>query len=85
MTENISTTAEGDRYDGLYREYSPEYTLTVSRWGRMLTPAQVEDILSAHGFSVEDLLDDSGDPITGGATSLPEQLDAAMLYAWLGY
>ena len=85
MTENISTTAEGDQYDELYWERSPEYTNTVSRWGRMLTPAQVEDILAAHSFSVDDLLNDSGDPITGGATSLPERLDAAMLYAWLGY
>lgn len=84
-TQNIQTTPEGDRYDELYWERSPEYTNTVSRWGRMLTPAQVENILSAHSFSVDDLLTDDGDNITGDATELPNPLDAAMLYAWLGY
>lgn len=78
------TTPEGNEYHALYLEHSPEYARTVSRWGRMLTPTQVEDVLSAHSFSVADLLGDSDDPIVAG-DALPEHLDAAMLYAWLGY
>ena len=77
--------SEAGNYHKSFMRHSPEYRRTVAYWGRMLTPERVQDILNAHGFSVDDLLYDSGDPITGGATSLPERLDAAMLYAWLGY
>ncbi|UDL16308.1 hypothetical protein SEA_ZOOMAN_337 [Microbacterium phage Zooman] len=83
-TQNYQTSIEGDSYDESYMAHSPEYRSTVSRWGRMLTPAQVEDILTAHSFSVADLIEDTHDPIVLFG-SLPERLDAAMLYAWLGY
>lgn len=84
MTENITTT-EGDEYHALYWMRSPEYTRTVSRYGRMLTPDNVRGILSAHGMGEEELLADEHDNVTGDATELPERFDAAMLYAWLGY
>ena len=63
---------------------SPEYQTCVRRFGRMLTASQVEDILSAHSISIEELVNDEHDPILpeGGK---PQTLDAALLYAWLGY
>ena len=82
---NEAQRAEAERYHELYWGRSPEYSQTVSVWGRDLTPSRVESILAAHSFSVSDLLDDVHDPILGGATELPETVDAAMLYAWLGY
>lgn len=76
---------EADRYHEMYWGRSPEYSQTVSVWGRNLTPVRVESILLAHGLGVDDLLGDTYDPILAGATELPETVDAALLYAWLGY
>lgn len=84
MTEN-NFTPEGDSYHESYWGISPEYSQTVSIWGRALTPERVEDVLRAHGFTAEDLLGDEHDNVTGDATELPSVFDAAMLYAWLGY
>ena len=75
---------EGNEYHKLYIGRSPEYTRTVSRHGRKLVPSVVESILEAHGFTPRDLLDDESDNIVEG-TELPDTLDAALLYAWLGY
>lgn len=79
------TTREEASYHESFWGRSAEYTLTVTRYGRKLTPERVESILAAHSFTVADLVEDTHDPILGGATELPERLDAAMLYAWLGY
>lgn len=76
--------AQADGYDEMYWERSPEYTSLVTRVGRMLPTWRVEKILDAHGFTVSELIDGLGDKIIDGDT-LPEYLDAAMLYAWLGY
>lgn len=84
-TQNIQTTPEGDSYDELYSERSPEYIQITERWGRMLTPGRVIMILAAHGFAASELIEDTHDPILNGATELPDLLDAALLYAWLGY
>lgn len=62
---------------------SPEYQNTVARWGRMLTWTRVESILAAHSFSVADFVSDDNDPVL--SDPLPELVDAAALYAWLGY
>lgn len=85
MSKAQDTMDEAERYHEMYWGVSPEYSQTVSVWGRKLTPIRVESILVAHGFSAEDLLRDTHDPILAGATELPESVDAAMLYAWLGY
>lgn len=76
--------SEALRLHKLYSEHSPAYQATVDQFGRYLFPAQVRGILAAHGFSDRELLDDESDNIASGE-SLPETLDAALLYAWLGY
>ena len=76
--------SQATQYHKLYKEWSPEYRATLDRFGRHLYPAQVRAILEAHGFTERDLLDDESDNIASGE-NLPETLDAAMLYAWLGY
>jgi hypothetical protein len=79
---------EADSYHELYMREgagSPEYQRTIRHHGRMLSSNAVHNILAAHSFSVDDLLNDEHDNITGGAAILPWRLDAALLYAWLGY
>jgi hypothetical protein len=76
--------AEREYYHRLYEEHSPEYRRILATTGRMLTPAQVQDILDAHSIPLDELLADHVDNILGGQ-GLPERLDACMLLAWLGY
>ena len=81
-------STEGNYHHDLFSDPengSPEYQRTLARWGRWLSPTQVEDILRAHSFTVDEMLGDLYDPILGGAEALPERLDAGNLYAWLGY
>jgi hypothetical protein len=82
--ERETETAESEYYDRLYREHSPYYNQILATTGRMLTPAQVEEVLDAHSIPLDELLADHVDNILGGQ-GLPERLDAAMLLAWLGY
>lgn len=80
----METKTEGNHYHRMYSQASEYYQSVVSRWGRYLTPKRVEAILDAHGFTSKELLEDSHDNIVSGDT-LPERLDAALLFAWLGY
>lgn len=77
-------STEALHYHKMYKEHSPEYNATLNRFGRHLYPAQVQGILAAHGFTARDLLDDESDNIASG-DRLPDTLDAALLFAWLGY
>lgn len=79
---------EADTYHEAYMRPgagSPEYQGTVARFGRMLTEDRVCDILAAHGFSIADLINDGNDPVVPEPGVLPTLVDAAALYAWLGY
>jgi len=83
----MGTQTQAQQYHRLYADVehgSPEYKNVIRAFGRNLSRRVVTRILDAHGFTVADLLTDSGDPIVSG-DELPETLDAALLFAWLGY